>query len=357
MSSRDRINQELKQAHATAEKLGAVLDIDPEIFIDDDHLDTIWYGGDIGSIRYKGYELTVAVHGDVVLSWQKAGREEYYSNRSNSGAMSMQASDTLRYAFKSDKELLDAIQNGVVEYDENNWVEIFVKGPGEQYCSTTGVIDDTADNVLESMCDVSGWIDLLEKEYIKANSIVKEAGTMREIKTIEPDLYEKAEDGIHLKHVGIISGQELFDRLYNHLKEVGLLPDEYFVFSPLQNQKDELPEFSTAVCHTDWGGNEGIYIDISLESYEDSERKSFPFAVGKTLAQDGDAFLHMSRIAAECSLMLNGRGTIVKISDKHYPDKANEQDKSSLTEQIQSAASRVGETRSIPATRNIETEL
>lgn len=145
---------------------------------------------------------------------------------------------------------------------------------------------------------------------------------MRELKTIESEIYEKAEDGIHIRRVGMIKAQEAFDILENHLKEANLLPDEYF--SLYFNAADkELPEFNTAVCHTDWGGSEGIYIDIDLVYRENNEIKMFHFATGKTLDSSGDAFIKMSRIAAECSMMLNGRGSIVRVSENNYEKISN----------------------------------
>ena len=141
---------------------------------------------------------------------------------------------------------------------------------------------------------------------------------MRNIKTIETDRYEPMEDNIHVKHVGMITAQEAFDQLKQHLTAVDLLPDEYFIPSSSQNMEQELPNFSSAICHTDWGGSEGIYIDIGLAYFENRERKFFPLATGKTLDDSGDAFVRMSRIAAECSILLNGRGSIVKVSEPFY---------------------------------------
>lgn len=142
---------------------------------------------------------------------------------------------------------------------------------------------------------------------------------MIEIKTIESDRYEKAEDGVHVKHVGMIKAQEAFDQLKAHLEKVGLLPDEYF------NSNDwkwkgvkELPDYIRASCDVNWGSCEGIYLDISLLHRENNEIKYFSFATGKTLGRSGDDFLRMSRIAAECSMMLNGRGSIVKVSESAY---------------------------------------
>ena len=141
---------------------------------------------------------------------------------------------------------------------------------------------------------------------------------MLKIQTIESDIYEKTDDSIFVKHIGMKTGQEVFDLLYTHLEQCNLLPDEYFLLSHDPAMQRELPDFHTAICSTDWGGSEGIYMDISLLYSEDRERKLLHFATGKTLDRSGDAFLKMSRIAGECSMMLNGRGSIVRISEKAY---------------------------------------
>ena len=70
-----------------------------------------------------------------------------------------------------------------------------------------------------------------------------------------------------------------------------------------------MPDFNFALCVPNFGSSEGIYLDIDLiYCDEDGMQKSLRFATGKTLQEGADAFFWMSRIAAECSLMLNGRG-------------------------------------------------
>lgn len=140
--------------------------------------------------------------------------------------------------------------------------------------------------------------------------------SIREIHTLKTEIYEPAGDGIHLKLVGMMKAEDAFKALKKHLESVGLLPDEYFS-QGLFDKKQELPEYYEAVCNTNWGGSEGIYIDISL-MYRENDReelKFFKLATGKTLGQSGDDFLLMSRIAAECSMMLNGFGTVVKVTE------------------------------------------
>ena len=59
-------------------------------------------------------------------------------------------------------------------------------------------------------------------------------------------------------------------------------------------------------CNVSYGGSEGIYLDISLNTASGSQS----FITGKTLSEDVESFLNMSRAAAECNIMLNGNGSV-----------------------------------------------
>lgn len=155
---------------------------------------------------------------------------------------------------------------------------------------------------------------------------------MREIHTIEVERWKPSETKGMVKFDGMISPQQAFEALKKHLEEVGLLPDEYFLPGMWKFEKQgELPYYNKAVCSVNWGGSEGIYIDISLLYCENNEIKYFDFATGKTLGQSGDDFLRMSRISAECSMMLNGRGSIVRFEEE---DKYISESKNSIDKQI-----------------------
>lgn len=105
--------------------------------------------------------------------------------------------------------------------------------------------------------------------------------------------------------------------LKEHLLSKDMLPDEYFLISKNDWNEDwELPDYDYAICIPNFGGSEGIYLDISLV-YDDEQkqRRHMRFVTGKTLEESADAFLKMARIAAECSLMLNGHGSRYRKSD------------------------------------------
>lgn len=140
---------------------------------------------------------------------------------------------------------------------------------------------------------------------------------MATIKSFEVDCWSEKDGKGRVKHIGMLKMGEVFEMLKEHLLSKGMLPDEYFLISQNDwNEDRELPDYDYAICVPNYGGSEGIYLDISMV-YDDEQkqRQHMRFATGKTLEESADAFLKMARIAAECSLMLNGRGSRYAKSD------------------------------------------
>lgn len=163
--SRTKIERRYRKMQADAKAFGAELLTEESIFIDDDHLDCVWYGGYIGGLRYKGYEVSIEVHGDVEITGFMNGRDFLYKNKQNTGAMNMAASDALRTTFKSDDELVEAVQDGDIAYENNNWIEAFVKKPDGSWSTFSEVAEH--DNVLDACADISCWLDWLKANFIK----------------------------------------------------------------------------------------------------------------------------------------------------------------------------------------------
>lgn len=133
----------------------------------------------------------------------------------------------------------------------------------------------------------------------------------KKMKTIGIDRYVPQEDNAYAARVaGQLTYREVFDQLKAHLKYVEMLPDEYFDLSPEINPDDHIPkDWRGFRLNTAFGGSEGIYIDISL----DTDHGTTDFATGKTLKDSTEDFIQMSRIAAECDLMLNGNGCVCEL--------------------------------------------
>lgn len=138
---------------------------------------------------------------------------------------------------------------------------------------------------------------------------------MANITSFDVDYWSEPDEQGRVAHIGMIGKQELFRKLNEHLESKNMVPDEYFLAGDyIWGEEEELPNYDEALCIPRFGGSEGIYLDISLVYQEDGERRYMPFATGKTLDDSADAFLKMSRVAAECSLLLNGRGSHYKKS-------------------------------------------
>lgn len=140
---------------------------------------------------------------------------------------------------------------------------------------------------------------------------------MATIKSFEVDCWSKKDEKGRVKHVEMLKKGEVFEMLKEHLISKDMLPDDYFLMGQSDwDENRELPEYDYAVCVPNYGGSEGIYLDISLAYHDKQGQKRYmKFATGKTLEESADAFLKMARIAAECSLMLNGRGSRYTKSD------------------------------------------
>lgn len=154
----------------------------------------------------------------------------------------------------------------------------------------------------------------METETKKSGIIDKE-----KMRGIDWQIYEKMDDGIHVKLVGTKTYRQIFDELTEHLKALDFVPEDYFELSPHINDPDAQIPLDTYSFHAnaDWGYNEGVYVDIWFTT----ENKQFEYATGKTLAEDIETYVKMSRIAAECQLMLNGGLMEIPedIKNKLYP--------------------------------------
>ena len=86
---------------------------------------------------------------------------------------------------------------------------------------------------------------------------------MAKIQTFELDRWSEPDEKHRVNHIGMADARETFDKLKTHLEAHGLLPDEYFSFSgEYKGLTGELPEFDEALCIPNFGGSEGIYLDL-----------------------------------------------------------------------------------------------
>ena len=98
----------------------------------------------------------------------------------------------------------------------------------------------------------------------------------------EPD----AENPRRLTYAGQRTAEDVFHELEARLDSIGYLPDEYLLLDNRWQNGREMPRDAGFFCRTDYGGSEGIYLDVFLEWYEDSQRRTEHFMTGKTLGEN-----------------------------------------------------------------------
>jgi len=105
--------------------------------------------------------------------------------------------------------------------------------------------------------------------------------------TASPDNPQK------LVYAGQRNAQEVFMEMVHHLKSVSMLPDEYFLLDDRWEKGAEIPKDAVIFSTVQYGGNEGIYLDVNISWYEDSQKHIKSFATGKTL---GESDSHLDRM-------------------------------------------------------------
>ena len=122
----------------------------------------------------------------------------------------------------------------------------------------------------------------------------------------EPD----AENPRRLTYAGQRTAEDVFHELEARLDSVGCLPDEYLLLDRRWQNGREMPRDANFFCKTDYGGSEGIYLDVFLEWYEDSQRRTEHFMTGKTLGESGADLDRMFLISSAITKAIRGDNSV-----------------------------------------------
>ena len=122
----------------------------------------------------------------------------------------------------------------------------------------------------------------------------------------EPD----AENPRKLKYAGQRTAEDVFHELEARLDSVGYLPDEYLLLDNRWQNGREMPRDANFFCKTDYGGSEGIYLNVFLDWYEDSQRKTEHFMTGKTLGESGADLDRMFLISSAITKAFRGDNSV-----------------------------------------------
>lgn len=123
-----------------------------------------------------------------------------------------------------------------------------------------------------------------------------------ELSRWEPSL----EDPRRMQYAGQRTAQEVFEELKHRLEGMGYLPDEYFLMNCEWENDREIPRDADIFCTTDYGGSEGVYLDVSLQWYENERTVTRNFITGKTLGETGADLDRMFLISSAITKAFHG---------------------------------------------------
>ena len=122
----------------------------------------------------------------------------------------------------------------------------------------------------------------------------------------EPD----AENPRRLTYAGQRTAEDVFHELETQLDSVGYLPDEYFTMDWRWEHGRQIPKGADFFCKTDYGGSEGIYLDVYLEWQEGDKPKKECFITGKTLGESGADLDRMFLISSAITKAFRGDNSV-----------------------------------------------
>lgn len=129
--------------------------------IDKDHLDCTWYGGEVATVLYKGYIITIGAYGDIRLGGIINGSEVYIKDKNNGGAVYQELGRKL-----NDDQLHSLLnggdENNYLCFENNNWFEVDLISPDGEWidlCYADNILDD---NLLDCLKDVSVYFEYVE---------------------------------------------------------------------------------------------------------------------------------------------------------------------------------------------------
>ena len=127
------------------------------------------------------------------------------------------------------------------------------------------------------------------------------------MKTIELERWGPSpEDPRRSQYIGQRTAQEVFEELKYRLEGMGYLPDEYFLIDRKWADGREIPKDADIFCTTDYGGSEGIYLDVYLKWYEKGQPVIRNFITGKTLGESGSDMDRMFLISSAITKAFHG---------------------------------------------------
>lgn len=140
-------------------------------------------------------------------------------------------------------------------------------------------------------------------------------------------LWERCEDGIHVKETGTRSMDAVIDDLVYRIKAEGLEPNEYLLKSTDKISQDDVSGKWSFIFDVNYGGSEGIYFDLYLFVLSKDSEKMVSLLTGKTLDTDVESYFKMNYLSSFCNILLRNDGYKIKnfaeYLDRHKKEEFN----------------------------------
>lgn len=102
------------------------------------------------------------------------------------------------------------------------------------------------------------------------------------------------------KQIRPITTAELFSKICGILEDGGRMPDDILDYRLATNSPVPIKTYEFAIRNNlDYGSNEGIYLDLWIEFYEDNEKQLKELGTFKTLLDSKEAMCVMARLLAD----------------------------------------------------------
>lgn len=152
----------MKQLMNYVKRKGGVLEVLD--FIDIEHQNNLWYGGNVAEIKYKGYRLVIASVGDVKVEVadENDNYVGYVKDKNNAGIFYSE----FRSFIRNDRHLVKLIAENHIIFENNNWWECFMYLPDGTFVDMMMVLE--SDLILEAILEVADSMDEII-EYGKDN--------------------------------------------------------------------------------------------------------------------------------------------------------------------------------------------
>ena len=127
-------------------------------------------------------------------------------------------------------------------------------------------------------------------------------------------------DPQRMEYAGQRSAQEVFEELRHRLEGMGYLPDEYFLMDSHWENGREIPKDADIFCAADYGGSEGVYLDVYLKWRENGQPVTKSFITGKTLGETGADLDRMFLISSAITKAFHGDGGTYTLRPGEHPE-------------------------------------